>query len=202
MSVEEIQAAYDEQAELFHRFERVERLLTDRHRRRLFGGLDGRVLDVACGTGTNFPHFDPTVDLTGIDLSQAMLEKARERVDDLGLDGRLRQMDAQALEFEDDQFDTVVSALSTCTFPRPREALQEIQRVCAPDGQILLLEHGRSDIGPLARFQEWRSEAHYQKAGCQWTQEPLDLVESAGLEIERSRSALFGMLTTIVARPG
>lgn len=202
MSVGEIQAAYDEQADLFHRFERVERLLTDRYRRRLFGGVDGRVLDVACGTGSNFPHFDPSVDLTGIDLSPAMLEKARERVDDLGFDGRLLQMDAQALEFEDDQFETVVSALSTCTFPRPREALQEMQRVCVPDGRILLLEHGRSDVGPIARFQEWRSESHYEKAGCRWTQEPLELVESAGLEVEQSRSAFFGMITSIVARPG
>jgi len=202
MSVEEIQAAYDEHADLFHRFERVERLLTDRYRRRFFGDVDGRVLDVACGTGTNFPHFDPSVDLTGIDLSPEMLEKARERVDDLGLDGRLLQMDAQALEFEDDQFETVASALSTCTFPRPREALREMQRVCASDGRILLLEHGRSDVGPVARFQEWRSESHYEKAGCRWTQEPLELVESAGLEVEQSRSALFGIITAIVARPG
>lgn len=202
MSTEEIQAAYDEHADWFHRFEWVERRITGRYRRRLFDGVDGRVLDVACGTGANFSHFAPSVDLTGIDLSQEMLAKARERVEELGLDGRLLQMDAQALEFEDDQFETVVSALSTCTFPKPRLALQEMQRVCAPDGRILLLEHGRSDVEPIGRFQEWRSESHYQKAGCRWTQNPLELVESAGLEVERSESAFFGMITTIVARPG
>lgn len=201
MTVEEIRAVYDDRAELFHRFERVERAIMGRYRRRLFGGVSGRVLDVACGTGTNFPYLDQSVDLTAVDLSPAMLKKAKVRVDNLGLDGQLRQMDAQSLEFEDDQFETVISSLSTCTFPRPRVALQEMQRVCSPNGRILLLEHGRSDIGLLARFQEWRSESHYDKAGCRWTQEPLELVESTGLEIERSRSLFFGMISMIVARP-
>lgn len=202
MSVEDIQAAYAEHADCFHRFEWFERRVTGRCRHHLFGGVDGEVLDVACGTGTNFPHFAPSADLVGIDVSPEMLEKARGRLDDLDLDGRLHRMDAQSLEFDDDRFETVVSALSTCTFPDPGEALQEMQRVCAPDGRILLLEHGRSDVRPLAWFQEWRAEAHYRKVGCRWTQEPLDLVESAGLGVERARSAFFGMITTIVARPG
>ena len=201
MSLEKIQAAYAERADWFHRFEWVERRLTGRYRRRLLEGIDGEVLDVACGTGTNFPYFAPTVDLTGIDLSPDMLEKARGRLDDLGLDGQLRQMDAQALAFDDDRFDTVVSALSTCTFPEPRLALREMQRVCAPDGRILLLEHGRSDARPLAWYQDWRAESHYEQLGCRWTQEPLALVESAGLDVERADSAVFGVLTMVEARP-
>ena len=200
MSVADIQAAYAEHADTFHRFEWFERRLTDRYRRALFGGVDGAVLDVACGTGANFPYLAPTVDLVGIDASPAMLEKARSRLDELDLDGCLRQMDAQALDFEDDRFETVVSALSTCTFPDPVSALQEMERVCVPGGQIRLLEHGLSDVRPIARFQEWRADAHYRTVGCRWTQEPLDLVEAAGIEIERSASACLGTITTIVAR--
>jgi len=59
-------------------------------------------------------------------------------------------MDAQALEFPDDSFDTVISSFSTCTFPDPIAALHEMERVCTPDGEILLLEHRRSDAAPLA----------------------------------------------------
>ena len=69
------------------------------------------------------------------------------------------------------------------------------------DGRIILLEHGRSDVGALAKFQEWRSDSHYEKPDCRWTQEPLELVDAAGLHVERARTAFFGMITMIVARP-
>lgn len=202
MSIEDIQAAYAEYADWFHRLEWFDRLVTGRYRCHQFGGVDERVLDVACGTGTNFPYLASTVDLVGVDISPEMLQKAQERVDRLELDGTLHRMDAQSLEFDDDTFDTVISALSTCTFPNPVAVLREMQRVCAPDGQILLLEHGRSDVRPLAWYQDWRAEAHYQKAGCRWTQQPLELVRDAGLSVERARTALFDMITMIDARPG
>lgn len=201
MSVEEIQSAYADYADWMNRFDRVDRLLTGRYRRRQFGDAEGRVLDVACGTGTNFPYLPNGVDLVGIDVSPDMLAHARERLDGLDLDGDLRRMDAQALEFPDDSFDTVVSALSTCTFPDPVAALEEMARVCRPGGRILLVEHGRSDVGPFARFQDWRADAHYEQAGCRWNQEPLDVVSRAGLPVEDSETALFGVVTMVDARP-
>jgi ubiquinone/menaquinone biosynthesis C-methylase UbiE len=62
--------------------------------------------------------------------------------------------DAESLPFSDSTFDVVVSSLSTCTFSDPVIALQEMGRVCGPKGQVLLLEHGRSDrewAWPLGR---------------------------------------------------
>ena len=201
MSVEEIQSSYAEYADWMHRFEWFDRLVTGRYRRHRFGDADGRVLDVACGTGTNFRYLPTHVDLVGIDISPEMLAKARETLDGLELDGTLRQMDAQALEFPDDSFDTVISSLSTCTFPDPTAALHEMERVCTPDGRILLVEHGRSNFGPVARFQEWRADAHYSKAGCRWTQEPLAVVREAGLKIVDVKSGVLGMVTSMEARP-
>ena len=141
------------------------------------------------------------VDLVGVDLSPAMLANAREELDRLDRDASLCRMDAASLAFPDDNFDTVISALSTCTFPEPVAALQEMGRVCRPDGRILLLEHGQSDVGPVARVLDWRAETHYEQLGCRLTQEPLELVEAAGLRIVESRSALLGIVTAIEARP-
>jgi ubiquinone/menaquinone biosynthesis C-methylase UbiE len=200
MSAEDIRSAYAEYADVFHRFEWFDRLLAGRYRRRQFGDAAGRVLDVACGTGTNFRYLPETVDLVGIDLSPDMLSKAEEMLADLEREGTLREMDAQSLEFPDDRFDTVISALSTCTFPDPVAALREMDRVCRPGGRILLVEHGRSDVGALARFQEWRSDAHYAQAGCRWTQEPLGVVREAGLDVESAETGLIGMNTTAEAR--
>ena len=163
--------------------------------------MDGKVLDVACGTGTNFRYLPETVELVGIDISPDMLANAEDQLIDLGRDGTLKEMDAQNLEFADDSFDAVISALSTCTFPDPVAALQEMDRVCKPEGTIRLIEHGRSDVGAIARFQEWRADAHYAKMGCRWTQEPRNLVEAADLSIEDTSTGLLGMITTFEIAP-
>lgn len=197
MSTDEIRAAYDEYADMFHRFERVERLVTGRYRRERFGDVRGRVLDVACGTGTNAAYLPETVEYVGVDVSGEMLSKARDRLADLPVDGTLYRMDAQDLDFDDGAFDAVISAMSTCTFPDPLAALHEMDRVRAPGGTMRLVEHGRSDLAPLARFQEWRADAHYAKAGCRWTQDPREIVERAGLDPADVTTGLLGTITAL-----
>ncbi|MFA1609998.1 class I SAM-dependent methyltransferase [Halobellus rubicundus] len=196
MSLDEIRASYDEYADWLHRFERIERLVTGRYRRERFGDVGGRVLDVACGTGTNAEYLPESVEYVGVDISGEMLAKARDRLDRLGIDGDLYRMDAQDLDFDDGAFDAVLSALSTCTFPDPVAALGEMDRVRAPGGTIRLVEHGRSDVGIIARYQDWRSDAHYANAGCRWTQEPRRIVARAGLDPVDVTTGLFGTITT------
>lgn len=110
-------------------------------------------------------------------------------------------MDAAALEFDENSFDTVISSFSTCTFPEPVAALREMGRVCRPDGEIRLLEHGRSDNDHIGRFQDWRADAHYENVGCLWNQEPVDLVRTADLQIDSAETAVFGIITRITASP-
>jgi ubiquinone/menaquinone biosynthesis C-methylase UbiE len=76
-----------------------------------------------------------------------MLGKARDVTRGTAKPIDLREGDAEALQFADNTFDTVISALSTCSFYDPLAALKEMQRVCKPDGRILLIEHGRSQWG-------------------------------------------------------
>lgn len=197
MSLTEIRTSYDAYADWIHRFERVEQLVTGRYRRDRFGDVSGRILDVACGTGTNAAYLPETTEYVGVDISSGMLSKARDRLDRLNIDGTLHRMDAQNLDFDDGEFDAVISALSTCTFPDPVAALREMDRVRAPEGTIRLVEHGRSDVGPVAAYQKWRADAHYETAGCRWTQEPLRVVKRAGLDVEESSTGFLGMITTV-----
>ncbi|AGB38712.1 class I SAM-dependent methyltransferase [Natronococcus occultus] len=201
MTIADIQAAYADAADLAARFDRVNRLLTGRYRRRQFADAEGRVLEVACGTGTNLRYLPDSVEYVGIDISEAMLARAWETLDRVDVDGRLERMDAQELSFADDSFDTVLSSFSTCTFPDPVAALDEMARVCRPDGRVLLIEHGPSDVDLLARYQEYRAAAHYERSGCRLTQEPLDVLERSTLVFEESDTAQLGRITTITARP-
>ncbi|WP_255681613.1 class I SAM-dependent methyltransferase [Natrinema sp. SYSU A 869] len=201
MSAEEIADAYADVADKLARWQRLDRLFAGRYRRRQFEHANGRVLDVACGTGKNFSYLPPSVELVGIDISTDMLAHARDELDRLGLDGTVHQMDAQALDFPDDSFDTVISSFSTCTFPDPIAVLHEMERVCTPDGEILLVEHSRSNIAPLAWLQDWRAESHYEKNGCRLNHDPLATVKQAGLPVKNVSNAFFGLVTAIEATP-
>lgn len=204
MTANQLQSAYDEIADQYEK-----KVWFDQHilgvarlRKKLLSKATGKILEVACGTGQNFEMFATNNEITAVDLSPKMLEVARENAARLNLNVKLAVMDAEKLEFPDGSFDTVVSTLSTCTFPNPVKALQEMKRVCRPNGLILLLEHGHSDLPWLASFQDRHEYQHYQEhAGCRWNQDPLDLVQSAGIKVLRSRRNVLGMFHSIEATP-
>ena len=160
MATGDIAALYDDMAAQYERWDWANRLFSGPLRKRVFGEASGRVLDVACGTGTNFRYLPRTAQVVRVDLSPEMVEAARAELAALRRGGTVYRMDAQDLQFPDESFDTVISALSTCTFPDPVAAVEEMGRVCRPDGRVLLLEHGRSDSDLVGRFQDWRAEAH------------------------------------------
>lgn len=200
-TIADVQDTYREQAGMLGRVEWLNRRLTRRYRRPQFRQASGRVLDVACGLATNAQFVPESTDYVGIDVSVDVLKEAEQHNEDLRFGKHLREMDAQNLDFSDDSFDTVISSLSTCTFPDPIAALSEMGRVCKPTGRILLLEHGRSNVGPIARFQDWRADAHFQKHSCRWNQDPLHVVAESPLTIVDSASSLLGIVTAIEARP-
>jgi ubiquinone/menaquinone biosynthesis C-methylase UbiE len=131
-----------------------------------------------------------------------MLSAARKRAAKLSMNVSPLLADAEALPFPDRSFDTVVSSLTTCTFPNPVAALREMARVCRTNGKILLLEHGRSDREWLGRWQDRRADSFAKQLGCHWNREPLKLVWKAGLKINAAQRFFFGIFHQIEATPG
>jgi ubiquinone/menaquinone biosynthesis C-methylase UbiE len=174
---------------------------TARLRKRAFATARGTILDVACGDGENFAVLPTAGPIVGVDFSPVMVEKARERARRLGRPIDLHQMDAEALQFPDAHFDTVVSALATCSFLDPIAALREMRRVCRPGGQILLLEHGRSQWAWLGRYQDRTAAQMIERGGCRWNQEPQELIRAAGLRIVTARRSHLGVFHIIHAVP-
>ena len=204
MTADQVQRAYDESANQYKKKIWFDQYILGvaRLRKKLLSKATGKILEVACGTGQNFPLFAPNSEITAVDLSSKMLEIARENAIKHGLNVNLAVMDAEHLEFPDGNFDTVVSTLSTCTFPDAVKALQEMKRVCRAHGLILLLEHGHSNVSWLARYQDRHEYQHYQDhAGCRWNQDPLDLLQSAGIKVLKSKRNILGMFHSIEATP-
>lgn len=170
-------------------------------RKNLFSPVTGNVLDVGCGYGMNFPYLNQATRITGIDFSPVMVEKAREVARRFKVAIEIHQGDAEALDFPDNSFDTVISTLSTCSFYDPIAALKEMRRVCKAAGQILLIEHGRSSWGWIGHYQDRHLHEMIEQGGCRWNQEPQDLVKEAGLHILRAKRDLFGIFHTMTVSP-
>jgi ubiquinone/menaquinone biosynthesis C-methylase UbiE len=129
------------------------------------------------------------------------LDIARKRAAKLSVNVSFLLADAEALPFSDESFDTVVSSLSTCTFPDPVAALKEMARVCRPQEKVLLLEHGRSDREWLGRWQDRHADQFAKPLGCHWNREPLELVRKANLKVSEARRLFFGVFHQIEADP-
>jgi phosphatidylethanolamine/phosphatidyl-N-methylethanolamine N-methyltransferase len=113
-----------------------------------------RILEVGVGTGINVPLYPHSCQVTGIDLSDSMLEKARERVARLGVRNvRLLQMDAAALKFPENSFDIVYAPYLISVVPDPVQVACEMLRVCRRGGRIILLNHFRSPNAILSRLE-------------------------------------------------
>jgi len=130
---------------------------------------DGSVLEVGVGTGLSLPCYGRHLAITGIDLSPEMLEKAREKVARHRLDNvaGLHEMDASALVFADESFDTVVAMYVMTVVPEPVRVMRELERVCATGGEVILVNHFSQEEGvrgflerklaPFADYIGWHS---------------------------------------------
>ncbi len=116
-----------------------------------------RILEVGVGTGLSLPHFRRDSQVTGVDISEEMLAKARRRVEQKTLDHveGLYVMDAEHLEFEDNSFDAVLALYVASVVPSPARFAAEMRRVCIPGGTIVLVNHFTSDNWAL-RWMERR----------------------------------------------
>ncbi len=115
-----------------------------------------RVLEVGVGTGINLSLYPASCEITGIDFSDSMLEKARDRVARGGWRQarmRLLQMDAADLKFADDSFDIVYAPYLISVVPDPVKVAQEMCRVCRPGGRIIFLNHFLSPNALVSRVE-------------------------------------------------
>lgn len=128
-----------------------------------------RVLEVGVGTGLALPMYPRHCRIVGIDLSEGMLEKAKERAALHNLTHvELYKMDAGAMEFPDDSFDVVVAAYVVTAVPDYRKVVNEMIRVCRPGGRIVMLNHFRNGnkliaavekvISPITKHLGWRTD--------------------------------------------
>lgn len=165
--------------------------------------VGGKILEVGVGTGLSFDDYDRTTEITGIDLSAPMLEKARAKM----LSGRypyvrdVQQMDAHNMTFADATFDCVVAQFVITLVENPEQVLSECHRVVKPGGRIILVNHLYSEVGVAAAVERWaaqktralglRPEFPFSRLQA-WAQS-----KSNAILVERRKVAPFGIYTLV-----
>ena len=182
-----------------HETSYYDRLLLGDRRLRLCGRARGSVLEVAIGTGRNLPHYPPGIRLTGIDVTPAMLSVARHRAREIGMPVYLIRGDAQALPIADATFDTVVCTLALNAIPDDRAAIAEMYRVLRPAGELLLLGHVASHLGPVRALQRLLERKSLPIAGDHQTRQPVPILLATGFAIQHHERSRAGIIQSITA---
>lgn len=183
-----------------------------------------RVLDLATGTADlalMIATRHPDSEVTGLDVSERMLEVGRQKVDDRRLSARVRLVhgSAEALPFDDATFDGVCIAFGIRNVSDRGLALRELARVTRPGGRVAVLELSEPEgglLGPLARFHvhsvvPWigsllsgAREYRYLERSIAAFPRPSEfaaLMRGANLDVLEVESLTFGVAQLFVATP-
>jgi ubiquinone/menaquinone biosynthesis C-methylase UbiE len=163
------------------------------------GQATGEVLEVAVGTGLNLEAYPRDVALTGIDLSDAMLDIARSRATEVGRTATLQQADAHELPFDDASFDTVVCTFGLCAIPDHTRAIAEMTRVLRPGGRLILVDHIASTSRVARGVQRFLEIFTVPLGGEHFLRRPLNHVRAAGFDIEQAQRFKLGLVERLVA---
>ncbi len=158
-----------------------------------------RVLEVGVGTGKNMPFWPNGIQVTAIDLTPGMLEFARRRAKELGLNTDIRLGDAQLLEFADASFDAAVATFVLCSVPDPILGLRELARVVRPGGQVLLLEHMRSASPVLGAVMDAINPLVVRMMGANINRRTVENVRASGLSVESVEDLGMGGIFKLIA---
>lgn len=179
----------------------------------------GKVLEIAVGTGRNFPYYpyDKMESLTLVEQSNAMMQQIYQKVKTMhfskeqtklfksnlfAVEWNLHEL-SQCKILQSQKFDTIVDTFGLCSFENPVLVLQEVSKLLSSNenSRIVLIEHGKSKRWNFVNsLLESRKEAHFQRYGCIWNKDIEKIVHESGLEIEKQSVHQLGTVYVFVLK--
>lgn len=147
-----------------------------------------RVLEIGIGTGLSLPLYPRGVELVGIDPAVNMLAKARQRVEELGLDNvELVAGGAEQIDLPDRSFDRVLASSVLSVIPNPEKSLAQMARVVRPGGFACVVSHFAGRTRPERVLDRLLEPFTLKAFGYRMTTERALVEESAEWEIAATR---------------
>lgn len=179
---------------------RAEHFALGSWRRGVVACARGLVLEIASGTGLNFPHYRAGTTVIATEVDEAMLQRAHVRARQSRATIIPVLADAQALPFREATFDTAIVGLAMCTIPSPQHALAELHRVLRQRGTLHMLEHVRARSTVIGHLQDWVTPLWRRVAGgCRLNERTVGRVSAAGFRIDDVDTHLGGSIVAIHA---
>jgi ubiquinone/menaquinone biosynthesis C-methylase UbiE len=171
-------------------------------RPQMFSGLSGRILDAGVGTGRNFPFYPADSEVIGIDLSPAMLTRARRRLPAASTNVELRLMEVTRLDFPNRYFDAAVATFLFCTLPDELQVagMRELGRVVKHGGIIRCLEYTRPSGGIRRAMTRLWEPWVYWAYGASFDRQTERQAPAAGLKLFESRFVHDELIKLLGAR--
>lgn len=164
-----------------------------KQREKIVPYAEGVVLELGCGSGTNFGLYDRSKveRLYALEPAPGMIKRARKTADALQFSNQIEFIEAgaEAVPLDDNSVDTAVITFVLCTIPDWQGALSEVRRVLKPGGQVLFSEHGLAPDEPVAKWQRrvepiWKPLA----GGCHLTRDIPDLFAKGGFKLDNAET--------------
>ncbi|WP_251027611.1 methyltransferase domain-containing protein [Bacillus sp. ISL-41] len=185
-------------------YDSMDKMIREDWRRDLLAGAYGDVLEAGVGTGANLSFYPSSIkSLIGVDFSSDMLKYAKQKASQLNAPYKMELIegDIQELPFSDNGFDTVVSTCVFCSVPDPVLGLEELRRVCKPDGQILMLEHMRSENQAAGLVMDLLNPVTVRMWGANINRETMANIKSAGLSVVAEERLMGSIMRRLLLSP-
>lgn len=167
-------------------------------KRELFAAMRGKILFLAVGTGLDIKCFPPGQNITGIDISPKMLEKAKPRVDAYAGKMTIHEMDVHDMRFEPGSFDQVFTSCTFCSVPNPVAGLEALRGVLKPGGELRMFEHTGSRYFPFNLMLHIMTPLS-RPLGPDMNRPTVENVKRAGFKITEINHIYLDVVKTITA---
>lgn len=181
INTEKIKRRYDRASAIYDILESpMEMMALKKWRIEIMDELKGKVLEIGVGTGKNVAYYPDNVDITAIDFSEKMLNKAKLKAEALNKKVEFYNMDAESMGFQDNTFDVIFTTCVFCSVPDPVQGFKEIMRVCKPGGKVIMIEHVRSEKKVLGLIMDLMNPLVVNSYGANINRRTINNIERAG----------------------
>lgn len=199
--MEDLEKKFNRTSKFFHLLNFREKYLYRKIRERIWTGISGTVLDAGVGTGCNLPFYPKNTKVTGIDISEGMLQKARYRAQKTGIHVEFRKENVYNLSFQDNTFDYIIATMLCCCISDSDLAIQELKRVCKKKGRLIFLDYIPSQKLGYRWIQKLVTPYTRFMFGLDFTQDTRQSLWNNGCTILREENQGSDILKLIVAEP-